>query len=70
MFLVGGFGAEGESAAVWSLAPGDRQWREEPSLTQPRGALGAAATADGTIVAFGGVSGGQVIASSEALRAQ
>lgn len=67
-FLVGGFRAAGESAAVWSLAPGEDEWREEPPLSSPRGALGAAATDDGTIVAFGGVSGGQVVATSEVLR--
>ena len=68
VFLVGGFSAAGESARVWSLGPGDDEWRAEPDLGSPRGALGAAATLDGTIVAFGGVSGGQVVATTEVLR--
>lgn len=67
-FLVGGFRAAGESDRVWSLAPGESEWRQEPALRNSRGALGAAATEDGTIVAFGGVSGGQVVATTEVLR--
>ena len=67
-FLVGGFRATGESDRVWSLAPGESGWRQEPALSNPRGALGAAATEDGTIVAIGGVSGGRVVATTEVLR--
>ncbi|HVM09388.1 MAG TPA: hypothetical protein VM345_13055 [Acidimicrobiales bacterium] len=75
VYVVGGFAAaEGnewvESAAVWSIGRNDTEWRPEPPLTSPRGALGAAATEDGTIVAFGGVSRGTVTATTEVLRPQ
>jgi hypothetical protein len=71
VWVAGGFGNAGgtwtEASTVWSLGPGDDAWRVEPSLREARGALGLAAVADGTLVAFGGTSGGQVLTSSETL---
>ncbi len=76
LFVAGGYapgasGADGqwiESHRVWSLGEGDREWREEPPLAKPRGALGLAATAD-HLVAFGGVTEGRVVATVEVLEA-
>jgi hypothetical protein len=68
VYVAGGFTDAGsESAAVWSLGPdADDVWREEPPLGTARGALGLAATTD-RLVAFGGVGGGQVLATAEVL---
>lgn len=71
LFVAGGFtqtpaGAWAESAEVWSLGAGEAEWRAEPSLKTPRGALGVAST-EGFLVAFGGTSGGQVVGSVEIL---
>ena len=67
VYVAGGFtNAGAESAAVWSLGPDDARWREEPPLGTARGALGLAATSD-RLVAFGGVGGGQVLATAEVL---
>lgn len=73
LFVAGGYtqtaaGAWAESARVFSLGAGEEQWRTEPSLGAPRGALGLAST-DGFLVAFGGTSGGQVVDSVEILAA-
>lgn len=71
LFVAGGFtagsgGAWVETAQVRSLGPQDREWRREPGLSAPRGALALAA--DRTrLVAFGGTSGGVVVATSEVL---
>ena len=72
-FVIGGYttsasGQWQETAAVWSWADGDPAWRAEPALPEPRGALAAAATEDGTIVAVGGVATGQVLTSTVVLR--
>jgi len=67
VWVVGGIGATGEAATVWSLGPGERAWRAEPPLLAPRGALGLAATGGGTLVAFGGTSAGAFLASTELL---
>ena len=67
VWVVGGIGLAGEAATVWSLGPGEQAWRAEPSLLVSRGALGLAATDDGTLVAFGGTSAGQFLTSSELL---
>lgn len=72
VWLAGGFGnADGtwkETSTVWSLGPDDRSWRVEPPLRVPRGAHALVATEDGTLVAFGGTSGGgQVLTTSERL---
>lgn len=74
-WVIGGFtaasdgsGAWIESAAVFSLGPTDSAWRAERELPAPVGALGAAATDDGTIVAMGGVSGGAVVGDTFVLR--
>ena len=76
VWVVGGYtnaSAQGqwtESAAVWSLDPAaaGSGWRDEIPLPEPRAALGLAATRDGTIVAFGGVAGGGVVATTRVLR--
>lgn len=74
LFVAGGYtqtaagAAWAESDRVFSLGAGDEQWRTEPSLSAPRGALGLAST-DGFLVAFGGTSGGQVVGSVEILAA-
>ena len=67
VYVAGGFTRDGtESKAVWSLGVGEDSWRPEPPLETARGALGLAAT-DDRLVAFGGVGGGQVLASAEVL---
>ena len=67
VYVAGGFTNAGtDSAGVWSLGPDDDGWREEPSLGTARGALGLAAVGD-RLVAFGGTSGGQVLATAEVL---
>jgi hypothetical protein len=73
-WAIGGFtngpgGSWAESARVWSIGAGDAAWREEIALPAPRGALAAAAADDGTIVAFGGVSAGAIVATTVVLRA-
>jgi len=60
IWLVGGYtvaedGSWLPSASTWSLGKGEARWRKEPSLSSPRGALGAAAV-DGTIVVAGGTT--------------
>lgn len=72
LFVIGGYTAGPgtawvESDRVWSLGLDEPVWRAEPSLAKPRGALAADATADGTIVAAGGVTDGSVVATTEIL---
>ena len=71
IWLAGGFadvdGAWKEMATVWSLGPGERSWRTEAPLRESRGAHALVATSDGTLVAFGGTSNGQVLTSNETL---
>lgn len=72
VYVAGGFtpGADGqwaESASVWSLGVGESSWRVEPALSAPRGALALVSTG-AALVAFGGVSGGQVVATVETFR--
>lgn len=61
LWIVGGYTADGEewqpTKLVWSIAPGQRQWRKEPSLSLGRGAL-AAAVVNGIIVTAGGTTDG------------
>ncbi len=69
LYVVGGY--SGELAAwtpvadVWSLGIDDDQWRREPPLSVPRGALAVAALPD-ALVAVGGV-GGPDLARTEIL---
>lgn len=62
LYVAGGYtGAAGgwkPVAEVHSLGPGETQWRVEPSLGGPRGAL-AVASLDGALVAIGGVGSGE-----------
>ena len=72
--VAGGYVGDGatwvETAEVWSIDPaGTDGWRREPDLRTARGAPGLAATAD-HLVAFGGTSGGQVLATAEVLTAR
>ena len=68
--VAGGYVTDGgawvETDDVWSLGTGERSWRAEPPLLAARGALGLAATAD-RLLAFGGTSAGQVVATAEVL---
>jgi hypothetical protein len=48
---------------VFSLGPGEKTWREEPALPAPRGAH-AAVPLRNHIVVMGGVSQGQVVATT------
>lgn len=70
LFVAGGYtNGPGEpwvpQAAVRSLGPGDRLWRDERPLPGgPRGALGLGATG-GRLVAVGGEAGGQALARTE-----
>jgi len=62
LYVAGGYtdgpGGEWQAvASVHSLGIGEQSWRQEPSLTQPRGAHGLAAV-NGRLVAAGGVTGG------------
>lgn len=62
IWLIGGYtvaenGSWRPSALTFSLGRSEARWRKEPSLSSPRGALGAA-TADGTIVVAGGTTDG------------
>lgn len=63
LYVVGGYtGATGTwtpVADVHSLGPGETQWRAEPALAGPRGALAVAALDGGALVAIGGVGSGQ-----------
>lgn len=61
-YVVGGYSgtAWAPQAAVYSLGPGESQWRPEPPLTGPRGALAVASTGD-ALVAMGGVGSGDVV---------
>lgn len=69
--VVGGYTIRDGSwvalADVWSLGEGEEEWREEPPLGTPRGAL-AVASAGERLVAIGGVDpDGAVLASTETL---
>lgn len=71
LFVAGGYtpgpgGGWVETAEVRSLGPGEKQWRPEPALPAPRGALGLGADRD-RLVAFGGTSGGTVVATTALL---
>lgn len=73
VYVVGGYAIQGGAwvaeSAVWSLGPGEEQWREEPPLPTPRGALAVAASGN-RLVAIGGVDpAGQVLDSTEVLEA-
>jgi non-specific serine/threonine protein kinase len=68
VFVAGGCSPAGTATdTVWSLGPGEHTWRTEPRLGTARCALGLAATGD-RLVAFGGTSAGQVLATAEVLR--
>jgi N-acetylneuraminic acid mutarotase len=71
VYVVGGYVSGGRAwvpqAAVWSIGPGEDEWRTAPPLTSPRGALAVAATED-RLVAVGGVGPNeQVLTSTEEL---
>ncbi len=72
VFVVGGY-STGEGgwvpeAAVWSLGHDEAEWREEPPLDLPRGALAVASTGL-RLVAVGGVApDGVVQTTSEVLQ--
>jgi hypothetical protein len=75
-YVVGGYtGTAGQwrpVADVHSLGPGETQWRAEPPLAGPRGALAvasldSAAGADSALVAVGGVGSGPEV-RTEVLR--
>lgn len=73
LFVAGGYttgpgGAWAETDQVHSLGEGESEWRAEPALGAPRGALGLAADRD-RLVALGGTSGGAVVATTELLEA-
>jgi hypothetical protein len=62
VYVVGGYSGANwaPQAAVYSLGPGESQWRTEPALAGPRGALAVASTG-GSLVAMGGVGSGDVV---------
>ena len=68
LWIIGGYGMAGRTwvpqAEVWSLGPDEPRWRSEPPLAQARGALAAATSGDGTIVAMGGSTVGDGSAAS------
>jgi galactose oxidase-like protein len=67
LYLVGGYLSElsDPTNEVWSLGPGDTIWTREPVLSTRRGAL-ATASANGRLVAIGGVDGeGTVLRTTE-----
>lgn len=68
LYLVGGIKTEDATSAptdeVWSLGPGEREWRREPSLQRSRGALATVAT-DRLLVAVGGVDGTRALDTVE-----
>lgn len=70
LYVVGGYtGTSGRwmpVADVRSLGPGETEWRSEPALAGPRGAL-AVATLDDALVAVGGVGSGREV-RTEVLR--
>lgn len=71
LFVAGGYTSGPragwvETAVVHSLGPGEGQWRPEPALPAPRGALGLGADRN-RLVAFGGTSGGAVVATTALL---
>jgi hypothetical protein len=70
LYLVGGIktddGGSRPTDEVWSVGPGDRRWRREPSLGTPRAALATVGT-DGVLVAIGGYDGTDAVASTEIL---
>ena len=70
LYVVGGYtGSAGKwrpVAEVHSLGPGETQWRAEPPLAGPRGALAVAAL-DQALVAVGGVGSGREV-RTEVLR--
>lgn len=73
LYVVGGYSIEGgrwvQQAAVWSLGPGEVDWRPEADLGTARGALAVASAAD-RLVAIGGVGpGGVVLTTTEMLHA-
>jgi hypothetical protein len=62
VYVVGGYTGAGWTpvAAVHSLGPGETQWRAEPPMAGPRGALAVASTGNG-LVAAGGVGSGDLV---------
>jgi hypothetical protein len=64
LYVVGGYtGTSGRWIPVpdvRSLGPGETEWRSEPALAGPRGAL-AVATLDDALVAVGGVGSGREV---------
>jgi Galactose oxidase, central domain/Kelch motif len=67
LYLVGGYLSElsNPTNEVWSLSPGDATWTREPVMSARRGAL-AVASANGKLVAIGGVDGaGTVLRTTE-----
>jgi hypothetical protein len=58
LYVVGGYTGTTWTplATVLSLGPGETEWRPEPALSAPRGALAVASLPD-ALVAVGGVSG-------------
>lgn len=62
VYVVGGYSgaAWAPQETVYSLGPGESEWRLEPPLTGPRGALAVASMGD-ALVAVGGVGSGGVV---------
>jgi hypothetical protein len=62
LYIVGGYTgpAWAPSAAVYSLGRGELQWRVEPPLSGPRGALAVASTG-AALIAVGGVGSGDYV---------
>jgi hypothetical protein len=65
LYVVGGYtGTAGAAwtpvAEVWSLGNEEEQWRREPPLSAPRGALAVASLPD-ALVAVGGVAGPDLV---------
>jgi len=68
IYSIGGrsAGYDTNVATVESWAPGERSWRREPALPEPRGGTGAAAV-DGVLVSVGGEAPGGTRAAVFAL---
>lgn len=67
LYLVGGYLSElsNPTNEAWSLGPADSTWAREPVMSTRRGAL-ATASANGKLVAIGGVDGdGTVLRTTE-----
>jgi serine/threonine-protein kinase PknK len=62
VYVVGGYTGStfAPVPAVHSLGLGEMQWRAEPPLAGPRGALAVASTGD-SLVAMGGVGSGELV---------